>query len=250
MLVAIAGGHGQIALRLTRLLAARGRRGPRPDQEPRHAERGTCRGAEPRGLRPRGRVRRSPRRSATPRRSSSPPAPAPGAGEARKRTMDLGGAVKLIEAAPSAGHRSLPDGQRDGRRGSSRPTAADVFGEYLRAKADADRALRESGLDVHDRPPRDAHRRARQPGGSPLGERLEPGSISRDDVAAILAAVLRSSGRRRQELRRRRGADPGRRSRSAAARSAPLVRSSTEILRHPVSERPGNRLQCRELNNR
>ena len=36
------------------------------------------------------------------------------------------------------------------------------------------------------------HRRAGKRDASPLGERLPAGSISRDDVAALLAAVLRS----------------------------------------------------------
>ncbi len=75
--------------------------------------------------------------------------------------------------------------------GAASPPAegGDVFGEYLRAKADADAALRASGLDYT----------VVRPGGltdAPgtglvsVGERLDRGEIPRADVAALLAAVL------------------------------------------------------------
>ncbi len=111
-----------------------------------------------------------------------------GSGVARKRTMDFEGAVKLIEAAKAEGVRRYAIVSA---MGAASPPAegGDVFGEYLRAKADADAALRASGLDYT----------VVRPGGltdAPgtglvsVGERLDRGEIPRADVAALLAAVL------------------------------------------------------------
>ena len=70
----------------------------------------------------------------------------PGSGAERKRTMDLEGAVKLIDAAKEDGIRRYVIVSS---MGADDPPAegGDVFGEYLRAKAGADRALASSGLD-------------------------------------------------------------------------------------------------------
>jgi uncharacterized protein YbjT (DUF2867 family) len=112
----------------------------------------------------------------------------PGSGAERKWTMDFGGAVKLIEAAREEGIRRYV---MVSAMGAANPPAegGDAFGEYLRAKAVADAALQESGLDytivrpggLTDDPPT---------GLISVGERLEREEISRADVAAVLAAVL------------------------------------------------------------
>jgi len=112
----------------------------------------------------------------------------PGSGAERKRTMDLGGAVRLIEAAKAEGVGRYV---MISAMGAADPPAegGDVFGEYLRAKAEADRALLASGLEytivrpgrLTDEPPT---------GLVAAGERLERGEIPRADVAAVLAAVL------------------------------------------------------------
>jgi uncharacterized protein YbjT (DUF2867 family) len=111
-----------------------------------------------------------------------------GSGAERKRTMDLGGAVRLIDAARENGIRRYV---MVSAMGAADPPAAgdDVFGEYLRAKAAADEALRASGLEhtivrpgmLTDEPPT---------GRVLIAERLERGEVSRADVAAVLAAVL------------------------------------------------------------
>jgi len=112
----------------------------------------------------------------------------PGSGVERKRTMDLGGALKLIDAAKAEG---IDRYVMVSAMGAADPPAegGDVFGTYLRAKAEADRALAASGL---------AHTIVR-PGGLTddpptglvqVGEALERGQIPRADVAAVLAAVL------------------------------------------------------------
>jgi uncharacterized protein YbjT (DUF2867 family) len=117
----------------------------------------------------------------------------PGSGAARKRTMDLEGAVKLIEAAEAEGiSRYL----MVSAMGAAEPPADDadgdeVFNVYLRAKAGADEALRASGLDYT----------VVRPGGLTdepgtglvsVAERLERGRIPRADVAAVLVACLDS----------------------------------------------------------
>ncbi|HVY95448.1 MAG TPA: NAD(P)H-binding protein [Solirubrobacterales bacterium] len=112
----------------------------------------------------------------------------PGSGAERKRTMDLGGAVKLIEAC------LVEDVRRYvmvSSMGAADPPASggDVFGEYLRAKAEADRALLASGLDftivrpggLTDEPGTGRVR---------IAERLERADVPRADVAAVLAAAL------------------------------------------------------------
>jgi uncharacterized protein YbjT (DUF2867 family) len=112
----------------------------------------------------------------------------PGSGAERKRTMDLGGAVKLIEACRATGvERYLMISSM----GAGDPAAGgEQMRPYLDAKAAADRALAESGL---------AYTICR-PGGLTdelgsgmvaLAERLERrGSIPRADVAATLFACL------------------------------------------------------------
>jgi len=112
----------------------------------------------------------------------------PGSGEARKRTMDLGGAVKLIEAAKAAGIRRYVIVSSMGADHPER--ASGTFGAYLAAKSKADAALRASGLDYT----------VVRPGGLTddpgtgtvdVSERLgRRGQIPRDDVAAALVAVL------------------------------------------------------------
>jgi uncharacterized protein YbjT (DUF2867 family) len=112
----------------------------------------------------------------------------PGSGAERKRTMDLGGAVKLIDAAKAGGIRRYV---MVSAMGAADPPAGggDAFAEYMRAKAEADEALEASGLDhtivrpggLTDDPPT---------GLVEVGPRLERGQVPRADVAAVLAAVL------------------------------------------------------------
>ena len=113
----------------------------------------------------------------------------PGSGAERKDTMDYGGAVKLIAAAKQAGVGRYVIVSSMG----ANPNASgdDTFSVYLRAKGRADDAVRVSGLDAT----------VIRPGGLTndvgtgqvrLGERLPRGQVTRDDVAAVLVAVLDS----------------------------------------------------------
>jgi nucleoside-diphosphate-sugar epimerase len=112
----------------------------------------------------------------------------PGSGAERKRTMDLGGALKLIDAAKAEGIERYV---MVSAMGAADPPAegGDVFGEYLRAKAEADRALTFSGLAYTIVRPGGLTDEA-PTGHVRIGQGLERGQIPRADVAAVLAAVL------------------------------------------------------------
>ncbi|HET9185896.1 MAG TPA: SDR family oxidoreductase, partial [Solirubrobacterales bacterium] len=111
----------------------------------------------------------------------------PGSGEARKSTMDLGGAVKLIEAAKAEGiSRYL---MVSSMGAEDPPVGGDVFGAYLRAKALADDALRASGLDYTIVRPG----RLTDDAGTGLvriAEDTGRGEVPRADVAAVLLTCL------------------------------------------------------------
>jgi nucleoside-diphosphate-sugar epimerase len=111
----------------------------------------------------------------------------PGSGAARKWTVDHGAAVKVLEAARSAGVGRYVIVSAMGT--DDPPAGEDVSSVYLRAKARADEALmasdlawtivRPGGLTVD--PPTGRVR---------LGRHVDRGQIPRADVAAVLAAVL------------------------------------------------------------
>ncbi|MBS1863282.1 MAG: SDR family oxidoreductase [Actinobacteria bacterium] len=123
----------------------------------------------------------------------------PGSGEARKSTMDLGGAVKLIEAARSEGisrylmvsamGAAAPPAAGTEPEGADSAAGDDVFGAYLRAKASADEALRTSGLDFTIVRP-GGLTDDRGTGLVSIAERLDRGQVPRADVAAVLLACL------------------------------------------------------------
>ena len=112
----------------------------------------------------------------------------PGSGPERKRTVDYGGAVKLIEAAKANGVSRYVIVSSMGADDPS--SAPEQMRPYQEAKAAADAALRDSGLDFTIVRP---GMLTDDPGtglleAAPfLGRR---GSIPRDDVAAVLLAVL------------------------------------------------------------
>jgi uncharacterized protein YbjT (DUF2867 family) len=191
--VAIAGGHGKIALLLGQMLAERGDtvrgliRNPAQEDDLRAA------GIEPVlcDLEGDGDVAAAVRGAEAVVFAAGA---GPGSGEARKASMDLGGAVKLIDAAKAEGvSRYLmvsAMGAADLPAEGAGPAGGDDgFGAYLRAKAGADEALRDSGLDYT----------IVRPGGLTddpgtglvsVAERLDRGQIPRADVAAVLLACL------------------------------------------------------------
>jgi uncharacterized protein YbjT (DUF2867 family) len=188
MLVAIAGGHGKIARQLGALLAADGHEVRGLIRNPDHAADLEAIGVAPvhadleadePGLAEHIRGADAVVFAA---------GAGPGSGAERKQTMDRDGAVKLIDACHAAGVRRYvmvsAIGARDGGGGGD-----DVFAAYLRAKAEADRALEQSGLDYTIVRP-GGLTDAPGTGRITLADRLTGGSVARADIAATLAAVL------------------------------------------------------------
>ena len=190
MRVAIAGGHGQIALRLARILSQRGDQVVAIIRNPDHASDIREAGAEPAVVDLEHASEDDVARAITGSDAVVFSAGAgPGSGTARKETMDYGGAVKLIAAAKQAGVSRYviissmganPDAPGD-----------DTFSVYLRAKGRADDAVRASGLDATVVRPGGL---SNDPGTGrvALAEGLRFGQVPRDDVAAVLATVLNS----------------------------------------------------------
>jgi uncharacterized protein YbjT (DUF2867 family) len=188
--IAIAGGHGQIALRLARLLSARGDRVRSLIRNPDHASDVEAAGAEP---------VLADLEGANDIAAAVAGADAvvfaagagPGSGAERKRTVDLGGALKLIDAARANG---IARYVIVSSIGADDPAAgSEAMRPYLEAKHEADEAVAASGLDFT----------IVRPGGLTddpgtgriaVGERLDFGPIPREDVAATLVAVLDEPG--------------------------------------------------------
>lgn len=185
--VLVVGGHGKVGLRLLRLLAERGERARGLIRDPGQASDLEQRGAEP--------VIFDLERDedlAGPVAGSDAVVFAagagPGSGPERKRTVDYGGAVKLIDACRRAGvgRYVMVSAIGVGRAGEHTGKMA----PYLDAKAEADGELRASGLDYTIVKPGSL---SDDPGtglvsvGMPLERR---GEVPRDDVAATLLAVL------------------------------------------------------------
>jgi uncharacterized protein YbjT (DUF2867 family) len=184
--VVVAGGHGMIALRLLGLLSAGGHRARGLVRNPDHVAdlaevgaeavvcdmealddlSGCCTGAEA---------------------VVFAAGAGPGSGPERKRTVDLGAAVKLM---------------RSGVRryvmvsaiGAGRPEEwSEAMRPYYEAKAEADRRLEESGLDYTIVRP-GSLTDDRGTGLVTVGTDLDYGEVPRDDVAAVLLAVLETRG--------------------------------------------------------
>jgi uncharacterized protein YbjT (DUF2867 family) len=180
--VVVAGGHGKIGMRLLRLLADGGHRARGLIRNPDHAGdleaagaeavvcdmealddiSGCCEGADA---------------------VVFAAGAGPGSGPERKRTVDYGAAVKLMEAGVRryVMVSAISAGRPEEWSEPMRP--------YYEAKADADRRLEESGLDYT----------IVRPGGLTddpgtglvtVGTDVERGQVPREDVAAVLLAVL------------------------------------------------------------
>jgi uncharacterized protein YbjT (DUF2867 family) len=113
----------------------------------------------------------------------------PGSGAERKETMDYGGAVKLIAAAKQARVDRYVIVSSMGA--NPEIPGDDTFSVYLRAKGRADDAVLASGLDATVVRPGGLTNNAGT-GRVRLGESVPRGQVPRDDVAAVLAAVLDS----------------------------------------------------------
>jgi nucleoside-diphosphate-sugar epimerase len=190
MRVAIVGGHGKIALHLTRLLTARSATVVSLIRNPAHAEDIRAVGGEPVVC---DIEHASVAEIADAIGSSDAVVFAAGAGPgssaARKLTVDRDGAIKLLEASVSA---EVPRYLIISSVGAEAPPeGGDVFSVYLRAKAEADAAVQASDRDwTIVRPGRltdDAgHGRVR------IDTEPYRGEIAREDVASVLDALLQA----------------------------------------------------------
>jgi uncharacterized protein YbjT (DUF2867 family) len=183
--VLVAGGHGQIAQRLLRLLAADGHTGRGLIRNPDHAADLERLGAVPVLC---DLEQEDPRPHVGSADAIVFAAGAgPGSGPARKRTVDLGAAVKLIDAARAEGVSRYvivsSIGVHDpAHAGSMRP--------YLEAKAEADEALRASGLDWTIVRPGSLTNDAGTGKVDVSEEFGRRGRVPRDDVALVLYECL------------------------------------------------------------
>ena len=190
MIVVIAGGHGQIALHLERFLADAGHEPVGLVRNPDHLADLAKQGA-------RGEVVDLEKATVDQLAAAVAGADAvvfaagagPGSGADRKETVDRAAAALLADAAEQAGvTRYLMVSAMGTERAD--PDSDDVFQVYLRAKGAADDDLRartalewtvvRPGRLTDDEPT----------GRVALGERLDRGSVTRRDVAAVLAELL------------------------------------------------------------
>jgi uncharacterized protein YbjT (DUF2867 family) len=187
--VVIAGGHGKVALRLERLLAQGGHRPRGIVRNPDHVPDLEGVGAEAVVLD----LERAPAEEVARVLAGADAAvfaagAGPGSGPERKRTVDLGAAVKLLEACEQAGVRRYVIVSSIGAHDPA--GASEQMRPYLEAKAEADAAVMASALDwtvVRPGSLTDAPGTGRIRIETEMGHR---GPVPRDDVAATLAAVL------------------------------------------------------------
>ena len=189
MLVALAGAHGKIAMRLTGLLVARGDRVIGLIRNPDHAADVRDAGAEP--------VVCNLEHSTADEVAAAvagaetvvfAAGAGPGSGAERKLTMDRDGAIKLLDAT-AAGATPYVILSSVGAENPPPASDDDVFSVYLRAKAEADAAVmaterpwtivRPGGLTD-------------DPGTGRIRLDTTPfrGRVTRDDVANVLAGLL------------------------------------------------------------
>jgi uncharacterized protein YbjT (DUF2867 family) len=187
-MIAIAGGHGKIALQLTRRLSARGESVVALIRRPEHAGDIRAAGGQPAvcDLEQAG----VPEISSAIARASAVVFAAgagPGSDAERKLTVDRDGAIKLLQAAVAA---DVPRYTMISSVGAENPPDGDeVFSVYLRAKAQADAALQASDLKWTIVRP---GRLTDEPGTGRVRIDLEPfrGEVPRADVAAVLDELL------------------------------------------------------------
>jgi nucleoside-diphosphate-sugar epimerase len=186
--VVIAGGHGKVALALTRRLSERGDSVRSLIRNPDHEADIRAAGAQALicDLEAVDKVDLA-ELVGTADAAVFAAGAGPGSGPQRKWSMDYGGAAKLIAAALA---NEIPRYVMLSSQGAD-PSAPgdDTFAEYLRAKGQADEDLRATSLDytivrptfMSDEPPA---------GKVELAEHVERGEVPRADVAHVLAAVL------------------------------------------------------------
>ncbi|MFC4565233.1 NAD(P)H-binding protein [Nocardiopsis mangrovi] len=192
MRIVIAGGHGKIALRLERLLAERGDSPVGLIRNPDHADDVRAAGAEPV-------VIDLEDTTATRLTEKVMGADAvvfaagagPGSGAARKTTVDRDAAALLADAASLAGVRRYVMVSAIAADEGPPPGSDPVFAAYIEAKRAADDDLRGRSLETDWTILRPG-RLTDDPGTGRvrLAPKVERGEVTRQDVAAVVAAVI------------------------------------------------------------
>ncbi|MGX1853694.1 SDR family oxidoreductase [Streptomyces sp. NPDC055299] len=195
MRIVIAGGHGQIALRLERLLAKRGDEVAGIIRRPEQAGDVLAAGAEPVVCDlESASVEDVARHMEGVDAAVFAAGAGPGSGVGRKDTVDRGAAALFADAAEAAGVRRFLIVSSMGADREPPEGTDPGFAAYLRAKGAADADVRaRAGLDwtilrpgrLTDDPGTDLVR---------LAESTGRDEVSRDDVAAVLAALLDEPG--------------------------------------------------------
>lgn len=188
MVVAIAGAHGQIARRLSRLLSGEGHDVIGLIRNPDQADDIREDGASPVLCDLESASREEVAEVIAGADAAVFAAGAgPGSGAERKLTMDRDGAVKLLQAAATAGVGRFVIVSSVGAEDP--PEGDDAYSVYQQAKAAADRAVQSSELAWTIVRP---GRLTDDPGTGNVRIDTEPfrGEVPRDDVAAVLASVL------------------------------------------------------------
>lgn len=189
MRVVIAGGHGQIAMQLERMLAGRGDQAVGLVRNPDHTDDVERLGAEAVVID----LERSSVDDLVPVLTGADAVvfaagAGPGSGPERKNTVDRDAAVLLADAALAAGVRRYVMLSAM-RVDDADPESEEVFQVYLRAKAAADAYVRDQDLDwTIVRPGRLSDDVAT--GRVRVGPKLDYGTVPRADVAAVLLACL------------------------------------------------------------
>jgi nucleoside-diphosphate-sugar epimerase len=191
MRIVIAGGHGQVALRLERLLHARGDEVTGIIRKPEQGDDLLAAGAEPVVCDlESASVAEVARHLEGADAAVFAAGAGPGSGEARKDTVDRAACALLADAAETAGVRRFIVVSAMGADREPPAGTDPVFAAYLRAKGAADADVRgRAGLDwtiVRPGQLTDA------PGAGTvaLAASTGRGAVPRDDVAAVIAALL------------------------------------------------------------
>jgi len=119
----------------------------------------------------------------------------PGSGKERKYSVDRDGAIKLMRACQANGIKRYI---MISAMGLDTPRGNEVFQVYQKAKAEADEALRHSGLNYTIiKPGRLTDDEGT--GKIKIGD-LEGGEIPREDVASVIAAAIENESTHRKSF--------------------------------------------------
>lgn len=190
MRIVIAGGHGQVALRLERLLTDAGHAPVGIVRNPDHVDDLRAAGAEALvcDLEETDVGTVAGHLDGTDAVVFAAGA-GPGSGIPRKTTVDRNASVLMADAAERAGVRRFVQISSMGAGAPPRAGTDETFATYLRAKAEAEDDLRRRGMDWTVLRP-GGLTNAPGTGRVRLADSVPRGQISRDDVAGVVGALV------------------------------------------------------------